>query len=725
MPTVSRVSCPGCRNTLRIPDEWLDKKIRCKRCGQSFCPRTSQPAPPTPSPAAPIASASIDSAADTIQDEIAPEAVSDEPFSFGSARPTYAAPITAKVSYRSWTKPVVFTAIGIFVVAAGVIGFFYQDLFGKARVPSPPGDSELAKGGPTTSPTPIPPTPTTKVGKTTDLPSATAAFPRRMMAIVVNNYLYANPTAVTRIDRDDKARGTKIDATAFLAEKLKVPKDQYYLLSDGPTDNTARPPLKPMIERSVEQFLATSRAQDRIMLIFSGHALDVDDQPYLVPMEGELTAKETLIPLKWVYDKLAGCPARQKVLVLDVCRSDPSRGFERPGSGPMGPKLDAMLAAPPAGVQVWSSCVGGQFSFEYDYATVGRATVTGAAFLSLMAQAFADGGGIPKPEESLPLEFLTKRVSATVPMLSKARDYGAQTPRFGGTETADGAAYDPAQAPPPRFDLPQPELLVAGGRADPKVVQSIFAEVTVPPLRLPRDAEKQTTTPEQQAARLAALVPFQAKALEPFAADYKSIREFTEQKGKYPLREAVLRAVDSLDRQGRLNKVKAGSTERNADRLIEVFKGTTTDDIKKSMTKTQLDGPALMLVELEEAHEALLKAEKERDKEPSKRWQAHLDYVLAQLEARMVYVHEYNTVIAKVKKDELPALDPKLHKGWRLAASERIQSPKDVKDLASDSKKRLAKLVKEYPGTPWEVLAKRERSTTLGLAWQPTSFAGE
>jgi hypothetical protein len=90
-----------------------------------------------------------------------------------------------------------------------------------------------------------------------------------------------------------------------------------------------------------------------------------------------------------------------------------------------------------------------------------------------------------------------------------------------------------------------------------------------------------------------------------------------------------------------------------------------------------------------------------------------------------VYVNEYNMMIAKVKKDELPALDPKLHKGWRLAASEKIQSPKEVKDLASDSKKLLAKIIKEYPGTPWEVLAKRERFTTLGLAWQLASFARE
>src|SRR5437660_1660126 len=83
------------------------------------------------------------------------------------------------------------------------------------------------------------------------------------------------------------------------------------------------------------------RRQDCIMLVFVGHAVEFDDDPYLVPLEGELTVKESLIPLRWVLDRLLACPARQKVLVVDVCRTNTARGHERPASGPMGPKLDA------------------------------------------------------------------------------------------------------------------------------------------------------------------------------------------------------------------------------------------------------------------------------------------------------------------------------------------------------------------------------------------------
>ena len=156
-----------------------------------------------------------------------------------------------------------------------------------------------------------------------------------------------------------------------------------------------RAPIKPIVEQTIERFLATSRRQDRIVIVFVGHAVDLDDQSYLVPLEGELAVKETLIPLKWLYDRLATCPARQKLLVMDVCREDTARGEERPGSGPMGPKLDAALANPPAGVQVLTACVAKQFSHEYDYATIGNNDVRGGAFLNLLTQCRELAGACP------------------------------------------------------------------------------------------------------------------------------------------------------------------------------------------------------------------------------------------------------------------------------------------------------------------------------------------
>jgi hypothetical protein len=50
-----------------------------------------------------------------------------------------------------------------------------------------------------------------------------------------------------------------------------------------------------------------------------------------------------------------------------------------------------------------------------------------------------------------------------------------------------------------------------------------------------------------------------------------------------------------------------------------------------------------------------------------------------------------------------------------------MSSPRDVKDQADDARKLFAKIIREHPGTPWEVLAKRDRLTAIGLAWQPAA----
>jgi predicted Zn finger-like uncharacterized protein len=59
------VSCPTCSRQLRVPDELLDKKVKCPTCGQVFeadsadnSPRsTTEPAAPSPKPETPPAAA--------------------------------------------------------------------------------------------------------------------------------------------------------------------------------------------------------------------------------------------------------------------------------------------------------------------------------------------------------------------------------------------------------------------------------------------------------------------------------------------------------------------------------------------------------------------------------------------------------------------------------------------------------------------------------------------
>ena len=104
------------------------------------------------------------------------------------------------------------------------------------------------------------------------------------------------------------------------------------------------PPLRNVIEGTITQFLETCRAQDRVVLVFCGHAVEKMGAAYIVPLEGDLDDVDSLIPLAWLYEKLGACKAQEKVIIWDVCRFHPERGIERPHPGPM---TEALEKAPP------------------------------------------------------------------------------------------------------------------------------------------------------------------------------------------------------------------------------------------------------------------------------------------------------------------------------------------------------------------------------------------
>src|SRR5262249_34183769 len=145
---------------------------------------------------------------------------------------------------------------------------------------------------------------------------------------------------------------------------LRIPATQLLHLSDAALQPHA--PLKGVIEETLHDFLASSRRRDRVLVVFVGHLVEVGSEAYLVPIEGHLDEVATLIPLKGVFKQLAECKARQKVLLLDVCRAQPTRGAERPSGGPLSTRLEEILKKTPKGVQVWAGCSAEQHSYEMD-----------------------------------------------------------------------------------------------------------------------------------------------------------------------------------------------------------------------------------------------------------------------------------------------------------------------------------------------------------------------
>jgi len=141
--------------------------------------------------------------------------------------------------------------------------------------------------------------------------------------------------------------------------------------------------------------------------------------------------------------------------------------------------------------------------------------------------------------------------------------------------------------------------------------------------------------------------------------------------------------------------------------------------VQKSLAVTNL--------ELDEALGALEAVAKDREKEKSKRWQANYDYTLARMLERLAYVFEYQYMLSEIRTDALPELGAN-HIGFRLASKEKMAAKgadgKIAKDRVKKAKELLETLAKDHKGTPYEILAKREMFTSLGLEWQPMNGGG-
>ena len=91
--------------------------------------------------------------------------------------------------------------------------------------------------------------------------------------------------------------------------------------------------------------------------------------------------------------------------------------------------------------------------------------------------------------------------------------------------------------------------------------------------------------------------------------------------------------------------------------------------------------------------------------------------MLARIQMEYAYLYEYQSMLGSMRK-EFPPRDEQLHGGWKLASQSSLQGDSAGKKLATKAKKLLDKIAKDHAGTPWEVLAKREKLTNLGLEWQ-------
>ena len=246
---------------------------------------------------------------------------------------------------------------------------------------------------------------------------------------------------------------------------------------------------------------------------------------------------------------------------------------------------------------------------------------------------------------------------------------------------------------------PAPKLTVSEQAA------AILAEIQLPML--------QAVSPDLNPRKLAEDPAFTAEKLKDYADDGPTFEEIRSEPdkyfGQYPLRVAVVDAVVEI---------------RKFDKdLPDTFRDPVSDATLKEITDKHQRTLAERQGTLEELRDKFEEVAKKRKQEKSKRWQAHFDYVQAQIGLRTAWLFEYNLALGQVKTQKLPPLDDKLKQnGWRLRAADKMLAPVEIRTSAGEAKKRLAQIANDYPGTPWAVLADKQKDMFLGLEWAPVEI---
>lgn len=740
MKEVVRSVCPGCQRQLTIPADWVDRTVKCKHCSQRMDVRRAMipmagvgvPPPPTWEPL-PVGSAPVPQAQ---------PATTREYVSAYDTRSKYSS--QGPGGYRrkkgdgsNKLKGMIFGFLFVGLIGGGaIVALRNPDLFSS----KPNKDRDVANNDKKGA-GPVVAAPN-KEGNAE--PAASGSnFPRRMLAISIHNYLYANPlqNGDAGFAQEENRRTGTDAAIRKLADRWRIPKEQVYHLTDAaivaekkakseprpdpkPTakggkkdpirmvakqETTQRIstslPLKNVFEGTVTRFMESCRAQDRIVFVFCGHIFDQKGEAFLLPVEGDPEDPSSLIPLKWLYEQMAACPAQEKVAIFDVCRFHPERGAERPHNGPMTEALEkALHDDAPEGVSVVTSCSKGEQALELDYLSAqvnqlapgvrgDRLEMHGSFFLSMMlpastAKALTPENRLPEPVDEIPVERMANWIKDKLSEVVTNK-YGSerkQTVKLTVKRRADPVPFDATEAMAAKFEFPVPPPT-----ADPAAVSQIVREIQLPPVKSFREDSAPISVSE--------IIPFTEEMLKPYMAGALTGEPTNE------FQKAIFEAVEEMRKQG-----AAGSGRT----LPEEFAGENSDKVKEDLKKVQ-EVPARVEALLRDAKERLDEVAEMKDKQP-KRWQAHYDYVMAQLKLRICYVNQYNLALANVRGGKFPELKNG-ENGFRLTAEATLDksTPGEYKEMFKEAQKSMLEIAKSHPNTPWALLAKGDRTLSIGL----------
>lgn len=146
------------------------------------------------------------------------------------------------------------------------------------------------------------------------------------------------------------------------------------------------------------------------------------------------------------------------------------------------------------------------------------------------------------------------------------------------------------------------------------------------------------------------------------------------------------------------------------------FRADTDNRLRQELTEAQKP-LAVLDYQLNEMMSVLEKGIKDRERLGNPRWRASYDLSVGRVLAMRARSLGYNEMCAEMKSSP-KKFETTGNNHWRLVPSNKVSSSAIVKKLASQADEYLTRVINEHPGTPWELLADRERQQPLGWEWQ-------
>jgi hypothetical protein len=196
---------------------------------------------------------------------------------------------------------------------------------------------------------------------------------------------------------------------------------------------------------------------------------------------------------------------------------------------------------------------------------------------------------------------------------------------------------------------------------------------------------------------------FDLARIKEYEPDWIPRADYIKQINRSPLRTAVMNAALVTQHQN-----LPGMPPRD-------FPPVDTPEFKEVMANYQGIAERTGYT-VDEALGFITKAEKYRDRESSRRWQAHFDLIRGRLLAMKVRCYEYNWACARMKRDPLKFTNPKFN-SWKLEPDTAILFSKGAESAAKEAGILLRRVIEDHPATPWALLAQRELENPFGFKW--------